>query len=100
MKMSRIVDSGHQLSSTSAALDVFWGAACTEGALNPVLARRLVVRKGEVGHRGVCVVEDGLGSEHKSKGGGVRAEGGREKEGGVESGCLSSFCCANVTSDC
>lgn len=41
-------------------------------------ARRLVVRRGEVGHRGV---EDGFGSEHKSRRGGVRAEG-EEREGG------------------
>lgn len=71
-----------------------------EGALNPLLARRLVVQKGEVGHRrGWWKTDLGPSTKAREEESGLKGGAG-EKEGGDESACLSFFCCANVTSDC
>lgn len=49
MNMSRILNGHSSIVLKCCAMNLL---GCTEGALNPVLARRLVARKGEVGHRG------------------------------------------------
>lgn len=55
------------------------------------------MQKGEVGHRGW---KKDLGPSTKAEEEESQRQGKGRWEGGDESASLSSFCCANVTSDC
>lgn len=60
------------------------------------------MRRGEVGHRGGWKTDLGPSTKAGEEESGLKGGKGRvaEKEGGDESASPSSFCCANVTSDC